>query len=183
MILSIFNYAFFISHKVRVSYYPYASSLVTLGIFLYYSLSALPKKYFNFLLTVGSLIIVFRTYSKINYLELDQVRKELSRQVAVYHAAFNGIDVAWAEMRSGTIEYAADVPAFRFHWGDASLRRETIKWLWQNKYSQAFFIDDQRLKPEEVILDLKLLNLPYQEKYVKGLGRILEVKNSEDYSK
>ncbi|GEM_PF-1120520 len=173
--ISLLNYLFFLTHKVRVSYYPYGSASILVGLVLYSIFLYEPTKFKKQLLSI--LILGVGIYGSLTFKSSKfPSSDEFNRNISKFKNIFAHYEVVWAELRAGTIEYATDVPTFRYNWGDATTRRKIIKWLYDNKYNQAIWISDDRMKRDTVSKDLELLALPHTI-VDTPLGQVVQIGN------
>jgi hypothetical protein len=170
--ISAFNYAFFITHQVRIPYYPYAPALVVLGILLDVLLNrlSLPCRDAGIRVLAGLTVIIL-----LCLIRLPDVspRKYFREQVAIYRESLGGSDVVWGSMKTGTAEYAAGRASFRFAWGTKRARRAVIRWLNEHGYSQAFLAEDRGLSPAWIESELGKAGLAGTEKEIPGLGKVI----------
>lgn len=144
LVATLANYAFYITHQVKIFYYPFATAVLVLGIALQPLVSWAQRQAQWALALVhgaaaaGLLLLAYR----VQLPDVATVTNQFREQVAWYREAFARHDVIWAEDRSGTVEYATGRAAFRFPWGPDDLRLRALQWLYAHGYSQAIWISD-----------------------------------------
>lgn len=177
--IPLWNYGFFISHKVFIPYYPYASSFFLLGLFLR-QLADLDYKWSWVLGTVCSLsaVGIALWWGPVPRTSIDN-RYEENRKM--YREVFADFDVVWAEIRSGTVVYVTDAAGFRFKWGGPPARRAAFEWLYENGYRQVLWLDDFGMDPDEALRFLEEAGIPYELRQHPVLGRMafIEAKSRE----
>ena len=173
ILLTLLNYLFFFSHKVRISYYPYASAILVFGLII----DALVQQKKSKVLLALTLVGFIWGFSGVLALPSVVVpnSENLKKAERPFLEAFSDSGVVWAGIESGKIQYAASVPTFRFHWGGPKVRQEIIQWLYDHNVQQVFFVGDRRVSTAEVKQALDLLKLPYEERKLK-VGRLILVK-------
>lgn len=176
MIISL-NYLFFIFHKIKTPYYPYASAMIIIGFIIHMLSYTFKKKSVNLI----SIIILFLISSYfITVISISQPlasRKKIFKNLsAPYKEFFIPYDVVWGEQKTGTVEYTTGKAAFRYHWGDPDTRKLIIRWLFENNYNQAFWIDDINIGIDDIKNELNELKIPFGKKSHPQLGTIVSPK-------
>lgn len=175
VILCLFNYTFYIFHKVQIGYYPYASALFALGL----TLGVAEMGRLNTRVRAATIIlgcaacVVMAAASRLP--EATTVQQYAIKALP-YQNAFSDKQVVWAEHCSGTIEYTTNRAGFRYNWGTNSARKYVLLWLLSHGYSQVIWVDDEGMKPSaeiEKMLDASAIK--YTKKTASDLGVYLEV--------
>jgi hypothetical protein len=170
------NYGFFIIHKVQIIYYPYASAMIVLGIFLYGVEEEIHERKYEKFLQIGlAPIIVALALFCLSGFPVSDTKAEFQKQVMIYREAFGKYDVIWGTFRTGTIEYTTDRASFRYEWGPEAVRRDVIAWLRDHGYSQAFWADDDRMDLEHIEKELTEIRINYDVLLDPALGTIVEI--------
>lgn len=161
------NYLFFITHKVRLAYYPYASANFLLGLVVSNIISH--KKIRPFLRSgwvIASLIVGFTGIPDL------PSSSRYQEAAADYQNLYSQADVVWAELESGRIEYATGIPVLRYPAAATEIRRLIISWLAKNNYRQAFVVSDRGISVEAVETDLNSTSISWSSQKSK-IGEIL----------
>ncbi len=170
ILLCLFNYGFYLTHKVQIDYYPYATALVCFGLAIgVIDLERIGRRAKVAVIGIGSLIsIVMVTTIGIPNVN---VKSSFESKIAPYQVAFSDVHVVWGELRTGTVGYAADRAGFRYNWGSDSVRLQTMLWLRNHGYRQAVWIDDEGMKSQEEIESfLSAARIPYTLQTSEVLG-------------
>ncbi|MDQ8202322.1 hypothetical protein [Pelagicoccus sp. SDUM812003] len=157
-----FNYAFYLSHKVQIDYYPYASSLFCIGL----ALAFLPyeKAGPRLRIALGAASLALLVYlASVAHPPARNAPESFRAKQEQLQAEFGGYDVVWAEHRSGTVEYATNKAGFRYNWGTQKARSYIMNWLRERGYRQAIWASDQDMPPESEIAHLlEKANIPFE---------------------
>ncbi len=173
--LCIFNYAFYIFHKVQIDYYPYATVFLCVGLALGVADIERLSPRLRAVVISGGVAVGFAM--ALSGLPGPGTALPLyAEKAAPYHHAFSGYDVVWAEAHSGTVEYTTGRAGFRYNWGSDVVRKHVMLWMLRRGYSQAVWIDDDDMKPfSEIKQFLNSSKIQYTKKYSEGLGAYLEI--------
>jgi len=174
LLISALNYGFFLFHRVTISYYPYASSMLIMGILIASIEEVIPARARNIIFPVLMVpIIIFLVIT----LTLPGISPgdNFNSQTELYREPLGGYDVIWGSLRSGTAEYATGRAAMRFRWGPRPARASVIRWLYDHGYSQAFMANDEKLGPEWIEWELREIGLKYSRRNFQGIGTIIFV--------
>ncbi len=171
------NYVYLLIHTVTIDYYPYASSILLLGILLFQleqriKLTNIAKaiSVIGTLILGASIIFLLTKFSKQDF------KASLQNQLKEYRDCFSGYDVVWAELRSGTIEYATGKASFRYLWGPDKVRADVIRWLKSHHYKQAIWVSDMDVSSQARVEEfLKSVPEPYVVKASPEFGKIIEI--------
>src|SRR5262249_16653647 len=108
LLLVAWNYAFYVFHDVHIRYYPYASAMILFGLGLFALARVRPGmlRLTAVLCTASALIVIILLWPR----NVPAPTPHQLEEVARYRQAFGRADVVWAEMSSGTIEYATGKP-------------------------------------------------------------------------
>jgi hypothetical protein len=172
-ILSLYNYAFCLSHDIRNPYYPYASTMIVFGMLMRFIDDRVDKKARFWSLCFFCLPLLFLAGPCFLSPTLN-ARKSFNQDCQIYKNCFEKYDVVWAFERSGTIEYATGKAAFRYFWRKTDLRKEIAVWLYQKGYKQALWIDDIKRPMSEVEKELKKWKISYQVIENPVFGKVVE---------
>lgn len=173
--VALINYLFFLTHKVQIEYYPYASGLFLFGALIFILSSFRHKRgTHKFFIPFLSILLVGMLVKSVQDQKGDH-RKRHSTQVKQYKTCFDRYDVVWAELRSSTVEYATGKAGFRYNWGPDKARQHTMQWLRQNAVRQAIMVDDLERSPETVNDFLKSSNLSYSIRQCQDFGAVYEI--------
>jgi len=108
LILSVFNYSFYLFHEVMIQYYPYASAMITIGLFLNILGEKFSHQTYKRVFAFCSIVILITyCYSGVKNFPDINIKKEFYQQVSLYQDAFRKYDVIWGEIRTGTLEYSS----------------------------------------------------------------------------
>jgi hypothetical protein len=172
--LVVWNYLFFVTHDVHAFYYPFASAYILFGLCLA-GLDGLDRRFlpiataFFALLAAVSLHAIWPTKKD----RAAPAWGDFPRQVECYRNAFGKADVVWADAHSGTVEYAAGIPGFRPGWGSEDAAIVAIRWLAENGYRQAFYLDDSGMKPDVVLAVIRKSGMTPSIENNTDFGRIV----------
>ena len=173
--LVLYNYGFYLIHHVRISYYPYGSAFMIVGLAMSLWLEVPISKKIRWLLvgTFPIIIMILLTHLKLS----DRTESpSYAEQIAKYQKAFGEVDVIWAENRSGTVEYTTNRAGFRYKWGPENVRLEIIRFLLSRGYSQVIWTSDTGMPPHEEILNfLKRNKIPFHDWESPDLGHGVEI--------
>tara|TARA_B110000046_G_scaffold52102_1_gene58132 strand:+ start:6270 stop:7136 length:867 start_codon:yes stop_codon:yes gene_type:complete len=117
------------------------------------------------------LIVLFSNISKFQDLQKLPQNTETSK----LQNCFEGYDVVWGELKTGTIEYATTTPSMRFNWGSKTVRDDIIMWLKNNGYKQVIFLNDLELNENELQRLKNKFNPSVNENYFVNCGLLLEL--------
>jgi hypothetical protein len=169
--LYFWNYAFYLTHEVQGSYYPFASSILALGLVLR-GFENLPRRVLQ--ISFAALTVLFALLIQSAWRPLRQdPTAPVPGEIAEWQKALAGADAVWAEYRSGTAEYATGIPGLRILWGSRQVRVEAVRWLYGHGYTQAVLLDDLGMIPEEVAAILDAAKVPQRIVTDEKLGRVL----------
>lgn len=170
------NSIFFVFHKVRIDYYPYAAVLILFGLALWPAAQKIKETRFVRLVPAAGLVVLLaavvflaRGFPRQDY------RRLFHEQTQAYADGFSSYDVVWAELRSGTLEYATGKAGFRYMWGSDRMRKAVMDWLRAHHYRQALWVSDLTLSRESLEQTLTRFRLDYSVKQCPGLGTIIEI--------
>lgn len=173
-ISALFTYLFFLFHQAKTPYYPYAIGIIMIGV-LIDCLSELQFWTFKKLkmLKIGLiisfiLVLTFRYKKYTNHQD-----RSLERETLV--GCFQGYDVLWGELKTGTVEYAVQIPAMRYLWGDNSTKIKTMKWLKQNNYKQVIYLNDLPGLQNEIVNLLTSNDISHTLIESRNCGPIIEI--------
>ncbi len=175
VLLSLFNYAFYILHKVQIDYYPYATSLVSLGLLIGVSeIEHWGRRLRSFVFASGiGLCVLVAATSRVS---LGNLAEDHASNVQIYQRVFSGYDVVWSESHSGTVEYTTGRAGFRYNWGPNNVRKYVLLWLRDRGCSQAVWVDDKGMKPQSTIEQfLAESGIPYTKTRSEEMGVVLEI--------
>ncbi|MGB9005422.1 MAG: hypothetical protein WCB96_06855 [Candidatus Aminicenantales bacterium] len=176
--LAVFNYVFYLLHEVKIFYYPFASSIVILGILLCQFEEKTKKKEFSKIINIiGILAMLLSLNSSIREFPRQSLRKNFYDKVKIYTDRFSAYDVIWAELRSGTIEYTTGKASFRYQWGPQNVRDDVMRWLKSHGYRQAVWVSDLDMTIQENI-EKDLLGVPLEYKVITSheFGKLIEIR-------
>ncbi|MGQ0828491.1 MAG: hypothetical protein ACT4ON_08865 [Bacteroidota bacterium] len=174
LLFPLVNYLFFIFHKVQINYYPYASSLILLGIFF----NEIRK--FTIAEKYRKLIVVFCSIISI-IVFCDGIQRYMAREHKTFiekKSEYTGLcayDVVWGELLSGTSEYVCDNNGFKYAATSARARMKTMRFLHNRKYSQAILLNDNLVEKPIVIEEVKSSGLKFHIVTDEFIGEILVI--------
>jgi len=169
------NYLFFIFHAVVIDYYPYASAMIMAGAILV-TLSKIKStrekialKY-SIMLFLSFYIFVSGVlrYKKKEHYSFEEARNR--------YAALCDYDIVWADMLSGTTEYACDNSGFRNGPTTPRARKMAMKYLYDRNYSQAVLADDNLVEKNVITAELNEAQLPFRIETKSGIGEIIIIR-------
>ncbi|MCB9870734.1 MAG: hypothetical protein H6836_05785 [Planctomycetes bacterium] len=168
------NYAFYLLHRVEVPYYPYASALLCGGALLE-ALDSHPGAGLlrrQVVVAVGLATLCIVPLVRIAPLSCVE---QFERDAQVYRSELASYGVVWADASSGTVEYAAGVPAFRYTWaGSPRVRDAAIGFLRDAGVRQAILLEGERMQGDAVTAQLRAAGVAFTERRSR-LGRLLVV--------
>lgn len=170
-----FNYGFFLFHRVQIWCYPYATSLLALGMLLHV-LDAHPKLELmrrQITVAAGLCLVCLLPLVRVPTLFTSE---RFADQVRVHDETLAEFDVVWAGIKSGTAEYTTHTAGFRYFWGPLETRIEVIRWLEKNGYSQAIWVDAPDFDRQTVVADLEAHDIEFVEKRTR-LGPLLVIRD------
>ena len=178
VVLSLLNYGFYFLHKVKIEYYPYASMVIITGILLQYLEVYINKTKFRIVVNYIGVIILLSAsiFSAVKFPRQDLIRV-FNEQIQTYKDCFSEYDVVWAQLHSGTVEYATGKASFRYQWGPEQVRNDILVWLRNNGYRQAIWTSDLDSSYEDSVKNaLKNIPLDYNIKTCAALGTVIEIR-------
>jgi hypothetical protein len=157
--LAVWNYLFFLTHQIAMPYYPYASSLIILGLALsgMEALDGRTARAVATACTAGAVVALAWSWPRPEPIAWDGA----AERAAQYREAFGRAQVVWAEQSSGTVEYATGRAGFRFLWGSPAARLTALRWLHEHGYVQAVYLDDTGMRANDTLAVLKGSGLPF----------------------
>jgi hypothetical protein len=173
-IITALNYGFFILHRVTINYYPYAASMLIIGILIASIEKMIPTRVRNILFPILMVPIIIFLAITITIPEISP-KDNFNRKTELYQEPLEEYDVIWGSLRTGTAEYATGRAAFRFLWGPRPARISVIRWLYDHGYSQAFMANDEKLGPEWIEWELSEIGLNYSRQNYPQVGTIISV--------
>jgi hypothetical protein len=174
--LTIYNYSFYFTHNVTTPYYPYASSLIVLGLALaVLRIGETPARVRRSLaVAAAATCILLPLITALAVGQREDTGPRFHREMARYQDTFSSFHVVWAEKHSGTVEYAADRAGFRYNWG-VETRAFAMHWLRRHGYDQAIWADDENMPTlSELKNALQHNNVPYHLEE-SPLGKLLVI--------
>ncbi|MBK1875744.1 hypothetical protein [Pelagicoccus mobilis] len=167
LFVCLFNYAFYLTHKVQIEYYPYASALICIGLAIgNLELDKTPQLLRRSAAAAGILIALYSLYKAPSFPKLDSTAN-FQKHAAPIQQTFQEFDAIWAEHRSGTIEYVTGKAGLRYNWGPDHSRVFIIKWLRDHGYTQAIWHSDPGINP---LADIEKLLQRNEIGYTKKSG-------------
>lgn len=181
MVIALFNCGFYFVHLNKIDYYLYASAMIIAGIFLNYAEEYIRNtvRFRRIINYAGAGIILAAVVFSILRFPRQDLKQQFNDQIKAYNNCFSGYDVVWAELRSGTVEYATGKAAFRFEWGPQNVRKNVLSWLHTHGYRQAIWVSDLNksfLDTVNVEKELKNIPVDYAVKTCPDFGTIIEVR-------
>jgi hypothetical protein len=166
--ITLMNYCFYLTHRVRIAYYPYASAIILSGFLLNHLEDIAHNKLWrNMIHCLGFAIVLSAIVFTFLKFPAQNAARSFDNQIRMYRNCFSEYDVIWAGERSGTIEYATGKASFRYEWGPPQVRKDITRWLKTNGYRQAIWTAD--LANESTIaVEGDLKDCP-------GLGTVIEI--------
>lgn len=170
------NYAYYLIHQVTIPYYPYGSATILLGLVL--SLLAAQVRRFRpawLVPAAAAFILLILVRSTTHKFPRQDFHALFQDRIRPYTDAFAKYDVVWAELRSGTVEYATGKAGFRYAWGPEQQRETIMRWLRGHGFKQAIWISDLPSSREAVEAELTRARIGFQTITNTALGTILEI--------
>ena len=100
-----------------------------------------------------------------------------NEQIQTYKDCFSEYDVVWAQLHSGTVEYATGKASFRYQWGPEQVRNDILVWLRNKGYRQAIWTSDLDSTYEDSVKNaLKNIPLDYSIKTCAAFGTVIEIR-------
>ncbi|MBL7883920.1 MAG: hypothetical protein JNL69_07605 [Bacteroidia bacterium] len=176
LLFPLVSYLFFMFHKVQVDYYPYASSMILVGIVIHHaSLLEIRWRISNKWIAIFSIVIALISL-------LDGVNRYFSKE----HISFEEdsfkykvlcqYDIVWCDLLSGTTEYVCNNNGFKYDNFTLKAKKNAISFLKEKKYTQVILLNDNMLSPSEVINEVEKMNFEYEIKEDESLGQLLIIK-------
>jgi hypothetical protein len=172
LLIPIVNYMFYLTHQIKIDYYPYATSVLLLGILI--KLVEAPPRWMRQLVYTAMSVIALLAVVYFHWPQVD-VRTQFFAEVAPYKQTFQPYDVVWEDMRSGTVEYAANTAGFRFLWGPPKVRYAIMKFLQQHGYKQAVWPQPPLPAVADIETALKKNAIEYRTIKNTPKGTIIEI--------
>ncbi len=170
----VINYIFFFWHKVTMDYYPYASSMILVGITIGLAKSLSFKGKFRFIIPVtgilaGLVVLIsgYKKFQKKEHLTLEQAK--------LNYASLCEYDIVWSDLLSGTTEYVCGNNGFRYSVTTPRARISTIKYLQAKNFKQVILLDDVPEDAMVVAKELEGAGVGYISKTDAKRGRMLEI--------
>jgi hypothetical protein len=175
--LTVLNYAYYLFHEVQIAYYPFASAMVLLGLFLG-QLAALVRELKPgwVIPAAATLVLLLLVRSTSHKFPRQDFQALFQDKVRPYTETFSKYDVVWAELRSGTVEYTTGKAGFRFTWGPPRQRDTVMRWLRGYGYKQAIWVSDLPVGRAEIEQELKDARLKYEVVTTPAFGTLLEIR-------
>jgi len=156
----IFNYVFFIYHDIHLDYYPYASSIILLGICIA-QIQKIPYKINHtkialvFSLLIGITIFCDGLYTSYNnpVRSFEDAKKDYS--------CLCNYDIVWGELLTGSCEYVCGNNGYKYSPTSPRARKIAMKFLHDHHYKQAILLNDNLVDKQTVIEEVSSINLKY----------------------
>lgn len=168
----IINYLFFVFHKVQINYYIYASSFIVLGYILSITnkifISKNQQKVIKYLiLLIASIIFIdgFVKYNSQTHLTFNESKSKIE--------VLCNYQIIWGDLQPSASEYVCKNNAFKFATTSPNARKIAINFLYNNGYNQLFLIDDIPLESNDIINEIKHLNIQFKTLNFKDFGRAI----------
>lgn len=177
LLFPLVNYAFFITHKMQINYYPYGSIFIILGFLLSLINKSIQPYKAQTITTILALFVLidgilkYKNQNHQTIITAKQSYKEL-----------NNFNIVWGDLIPSASDFVWENSAFKFAASTPRCRKTAIKYLYNKGYSQIFLINDIPLKPNEIAAELSDLNLPIKPFVTQKLGTafILLPKNNNE---
>lgn len=172
--LPILNYAFFMTHKVQINYYPYGSGMLLLGIFI----GMLAQRFYYKgkligLVTLPSILALILFIDGVNrFSSKDHISWE---EALKQHGELCEYDVVWSDIYSGTTEYVCGNYGFVMHAGSVKSRIIAWQYLHNHQYKQVLLIEDTPLPLNQLEKELELSKLNYKLITLKEFGNAVVI--------
>ncbi len=177
LLFPIVNYAFFITHKMQINYYPYGSIFIILGFLL--SLINKSIKPFKAQIITAILALFVFTDGILKYKNQDHQTIITAKQS---YNELNTFHIVWGDLIPSASDFIWENSAFKFAASTPRCRKTVINYLHSKGYSQIFLINDIPLKSNEIIAELSNLNLPFKPFVTQKFGTafiLLPKRNNE----
>lgn len=177
MSFPIINYLFFITHKMQINYYPFASSFILIGAIIYYfsksNIQFFEKKVLILIPILLSSIMLIDGISR--YFRKEHIRFEESLKTYEILCKY---DVVWGEMYSGTAEYVCNNNGFKYIFGTEKARAIAFNYLINHNYSQVIICDDVLLSTEEIVDELTNLSITHKIIEDANFGKLITIEKN-----
>ena len=183
LLLTAYNYSFYFIHDVVIHYYPHASALLIMGILIYqyrrkFNTSGL--RYYLLIPGIILLLLPLNTLLKCLIPTWKIHPKVVREEHRAYADCFSEYDIVWADLYSGTIEYAASIPSFRYANSTKDARQDIMQWLDAAGYKQAIWktdLEKSHITGEYILQDLSESGLEHKYRIHPDFGEILEIRH------
>lgn len=174
LMFPLLNYLFFMFHAVQMDYYPYASSIILTG-WVIGQFGKIPMgeklRFFSpaFVIMTTSvfLLIGYEKYTDRPKYTLDEL-KQAYQPLCEY-------DIVWADMLSGTTEYACGNNGLRYFATTPRARKIAVQYLFENGYRQVILLDDTPVETVVITDELTSAGLNYTFSRDKKFKRLLTI--------
>lgn len=174
LLFPLLNYLFFMFHAVQMDYYPYASSIILTG----WAIGQFGKipfgekmRYFTPAITIMStlvfLMVGHEKYSVRPKYTFDEMKQS-------YYPLCE-YDIVWADMLSGTTEYACGNSGLRYFTSTPRARKIAAQYLSENGYRQVILLDDTPVETVVITGELAAAGLVYTFSQDKRFKRMLTI--------
>jgi hypothetical protein len=184
LLITAFNYGYFLIHRIlgpTEGRYVYASGIIIAGILLRFAVEYLhgTARLQRITNCTGVLLVLAAVIFSAFRFPRQDMHKLFYDQIHAYNECFSGYDVVWAELRSGTVEYATGKAGFRYQWGPKETRKAVLSWLRDHGYRQAIWVSDlDKTFRDTVDVGAELRSIPvdYTIKNCPDIGTVVEVR-------
>jgi hypothetical protein len=169
----VINYAFFITHRVKIVYYPYAPSIIFLGVIggLLLDIEYKDIKAAKVFILMASFVFLF----KGSLIYMHHYPHQNFKEYKSKYLDFCSYDIVWCDEYSGTSEYTCSNSGFRYNWGSSNARKIALEYCMHHHLKQAILFTDIPLDRTLIITEIESFGLPYHLKKDSALGEILEI--------
>ncbi|MEO5581833.1 MAG: hypothetical protein ABIR66_04025 [Saprospiraceae bacterium] len=169
----IINYAFFIIHRVKIGYYPYAPAIIFLGVIggLLMVIEYNEKKVAHLFILMTSIIFLLKG-------SLDYIHHRPHKSFTEYKSKYLDLctyDIVWCDEYSGTAEYTCTNSGFRYAWGPTTARKIAFEYFKNHRLKQAILLFDIPINRSEIIDEIESFGLSYHITKESLLGEIIEI--------
>lgn len=177
LLFPLVNYAFFITHKMQINYYPYGSIFIVFGFLLSLINKSIKPYKAQIVITILALFVLVDGILKYK----NQDHQTIITAKQTYNELKN-FHVVWGDLMPSASDFVWENSAFKFAASTPRCRETAIKYLYNKGYSQIFLINDIPLKTNEIIAELGDLNLPFKPLGTQKFGTafiLLPTNNNE----
>jgi len=172
ILFPLLNYVFFLMHAVQMDYYPYASSVILAG-WILGQLGKIPVGYAGRFFVPYMALIVGIIILTVGFDRFNQKQTSTFGEVVDSYKLLCNYDIVWADLYSGTSEYACGNNGFRYFTTTPRARKTAMQYLHNNGYSQLILLDDSPVEPPVVSSEVMKSGLAFRYSQSKFFLRLI----------